>query len=59
MNDKKMKLRKQLHLQKHQKNKNKFNNRYAELKKKNYKKLNDMKDLIKWEKNPMFKDQKT
>lgn len=27
--------------------------------KKNYKKLNDVKDLIKWEKNPMFKDQKT
>jgi len=34
MNNKKMKLRKQLHLQKHQKNKNKFNNTYAELKKK-------------------------
>ena len=54
-----MKLRKQLHLQKHQKNKNKFNNRYTELKKKSYKKLNDMKDLIKWKKNPMFKDWKT
>ena len=34
MNDKKLKLRKHLHLQKHQKNKNKFNIRYAELKKK-------------------------
>lgn len=34
MNDKKMKLRKQLYLQKHPKNKNKFNNRYSKLKKK-------------------------
>ena len=37
MNDKKMKLRKQLYLQQHPKNKNKFNNRYSKLKKKNTK----------------------
>ena len=60
MNDKKMKLRKQLYLQKHPKNKNKFNNKYWKLKKKKkLQKLNDVKDLIKWENNLMFKDWKT
>lgn len=52
-----MKLRKQLYLQKHPKNKNKFNNKYSKLKKKKkLQKLNDVKDLIKWENNLMFKD---
>lgn len=51
-----MKLRKQLYLPKHPKNKINLTTDIQNLKNTKLQKLNDVKDLIKWENNLMFKD---